>query len=141
VDTLLNLLVWGGLFFVMMRFGCGSHIFGHGGHGKGDKASGAHAGGCCGPQEGHAHGKPEPDEARSNTAIPEKYVDPVCGEAISADRGKPSVHGGQVYYFCSRECREVFEAGPHYYLKDDGDLPSLPPLRLEHPPAGGRSHV
>lgn len=32
------LLLWGGLFFVMMRYGCGAHMMGghgHGGHGHG----------------------------------------------------------------------------------------------------------
>ncbi|MFN7085227.1 MAG: YHS domain-containing protein [Burkholderiales bacterium] len=34
------LLLWGGLFFVMMRYGCGAHMMGshgHGGHGGGTK--------------------------------------------------------------------------------------------------------
>lgn len=32
MDSLLSLLLFAGLFFVMMRFGCGSHVM-HGGHG------------------------------------------------------------------------------------------------------------
>ncbi|GAB5604806.1 heavy metal-binding domain-containing protein [Sideroxyarcus sp. TK5] len=32
MDGLLSLLLFAGLFFLMMRFGCGSHV-GHGGHG------------------------------------------------------------------------------------------------------------
>ena len=30
MDTLFSVLIWGGLFFLMMRFGCGSHMFGRG---------------------------------------------------------------------------------------------------------------
>ena len=29
MSTLVYFLIWGGFFFVMMRFGCGSHIMGH----------------------------------------------------------------------------------------------------------------
>jgi len=41
LDTLKNvgwLLLWGGLFLVMMRYGCGAHVTG--GHGGGDPAAG-----------------------------------------------------------------------------------------------------
>jgi YHS domain-containing protein len=31
------LLLWGGLFFVMMRYGCGAHMMGGHGHTGGDK--------------------------------------------------------------------------------------------------------
>lgn len=34
VLSVLSLLIWGGLFFLMMRYGCGAHIMGgHGHHG------------------------------------------------------------------------------------------------------------
>lgn len=46
---------------------------------------------------------------------PEKDVDPVCVKTVTTAKAKPSVHDGQIYYFCSRECREVFEAAPHLY--------------------------
>ena len=29
MSTLVYFLIWGGFFFVMMRFGCGAHIMGH----------------------------------------------------------------------------------------------------------------
>lgn len=51
METLLALLLVGGLAFMMMRFGCGGHAGRHAAHG----ASG-HKGGCCG---GHAHKAPE----------------------------------------------------------------------------------
>ncbi len=40
MDGLLSFLLFAGLFFLMMRFGCGSHV-GHGGHGH---QHGAHTG-------------------------------------------------------------------------------------------------
>ena len=43
MPTYLYFLLWGAFFFMMMRFGCGAHIMGHGhGHrhgGKPDNAS------------------------------------------------------------------------------------------------------
>ncbi len=47
---------------------------------------------------------------------PAKDVDPVCGKTVTTDKAKPSVYAGSVYYFCSRECREIFEAAPHFYV-------------------------
>ena len=36
MPTYLYFLLWGAFFFVMMRFGCGAHIMGHGhGHRRG----------------------------------------------------------------------------------------------------------
>ena len=29
MSTLVYFLIWGGLFFAIMRFGCGAHIMGH----------------------------------------------------------------------------------------------------------------
>ena len=47
---------------------------------------------------------------------PAKDVDPVCRKTVSTDEARPSVHGGVVYYFCSSECREIFEAAPEQYV-------------------------
>ena len=60
---------------------------------------------------------------------PAKDVDPVCGKTVSTATAKPSVHEGSVYYFCSRECREVFEAAPEQYV---GPAARGPRLRLEN---------
>ncbi len=30
MNSLIYFLIWGGLFFLMMRFGCGAHVMGHG---------------------------------------------------------------------------------------------------------------
>jgi YHS domain-containing protein len=121
-SPILSLLVWGGLAFLMFRFGCGSHLFnrgqdGHAAHGRG---------GCCG--DGHErHAKT--DQAGSRvTSGPEddgsfgtaKVRDPVCGEWVTPRKGKPTVHDGRVYHLCSRECRELFEVDPSLYVAEDG---------------------
>lgn len=46
---------------------------------------------------------------------PERDIDPVCGKSIATAKSKPSVYDGLVYYFCSRQCREVFEAAPEMH--------------------------
>ena len=46
MPTYLYFLLWGAFFFVMMRFGCGAHIMGHG--------------------HGHRHGGNKPDDVSSN---------------------------------------------------------------------------
>ena len=90
IKSLLSILIWGGLFFLMMRFGCGSHVMGghghHGGHGKPDGAT-----------EGQAK-------------------DPVCGMTVDPQQATAaSVHGGKTYYFCSTSCRDKFEQAPEKY--------------------------
>lgn len=32
MEALVYFVVWGALIFLMMRFGCGAHVMGHGGH-------------------------------------------------------------------------------------------------------------
>lgn len=106
MDALLYFLFWAGLIFVMMRFGCGAHVMGHRGRGK--PAKGAEAGG----------------EAELRWIPPERDTDPVCGRTVKTDEARPSVHDGNVYYFCSRECRDAFEAAPGAYVVDpDAALP------------------
>ena len=46
MPTYLYFLLWGAFFFMMMRFGCGAHIMGHG--------------------HGHRHGGTKPDDPTSN---------------------------------------------------------------------------
>ena len=98
LENVLYFLFWAGLFVVMMRFGCGAHIMGHGHH-HGGTGSDEHG-------DGHLRWVP-PDQA----------VDPVCGMTVQTAGAKSAVHGGQVYYFCSQDCREKFEATPASYAK------------------------
>ncbi|RKF22654.1 YHS domain-containing protein [Altericroceibacterium spongiae] len=94
MNTLLYFAFWAGLFFVMMRFGCGAHVMGHGHHG--------HSGNNSGPAGGWTP--------------PTRDIDPVCGMNVETNTAKSSVYSGRVYYFCSAEHRDTFEAAPERYL-------------------------
>jgi YHS domain-containing protein len=81
------LLVWGALFFVMMRYGCGAHMMGR--HGK---------------RKNH------------NSAADRETKDPVCGMSVNPEKAAAaSVLNGNTYYFCSRSCRDKFEKAPGTY--------------------------
>ena len=91
-DALTNLgtlLLWGGLFFLMKRYGCGAHMMGgRGSHGK--------------------HG---------NTASGIDVKDPVCGMAVDAKSAAAAVVcDGNTYCFCSTACRDKFEQALAKYL-------------------------
>lgn len=78
-------LLWGGLFYLMMRYGCGAHMMGgHGGHGN------------------TAPGDDAKDPVCGMT------VDPKNAAAAA-------VRGGSTYYFCSISCRDKFEQAPEKY--------------------------
>jgi len=90
LKSLVWLLVWGGIFYVMMRYGCGAHMMGghrHGGHGDSEPAAG------------------------------DGNKDPVCGMSVEPNKAAAaSVHGGKTYYFCSTSCRDKFEQAPEKYV-------------------------
>lgn len=87
MEGLLSLLLFGGLFFLMMRFGCGAHMM-HGGHvGHGDRADTGEA----------------------------DHVDPVCGMPVDPNTGYGKMHEERLYRFCSRVCLDKFEAEPNRY--------------------------
>ncbi|MBY0271187.1 MAG: YHS domain-containing protein [Burkholderiales bacterium] len=88
LKSLAWLVVWGGLFYVMMRYGCGAHMMGHGRH----RDAGAAAGGS---------GK-----------------DPACGMMVDPEHAKAAaVRDGKTYYFCSDACRNKFEQEPAKFIK------------------------
>ncbi len=87
IKPLISILIWGGLFFFMMRFGCGAHMMGGHGH--------AH------------HGSGDTDGARK---------DPVCGMTVDRNKSTAaSVYRGKTYHFCSATCRDKFEQIPEKY--------------------------
>lgn len=101
-------LLWFGLiavfFFLMMRGGCGSHVMGHG-HGQSHD-----------DQSGQAPG--------GQPMIPTGLAtDPVCGKQVDPASAKSSVHQGSLYFFCSAEHRNLFEAEPDRYIKH-GSVPA-----------------
>ena len=93
MSTVLYLLFWAGLFFVMMRFGCGAHIMGHGHHGR------------------HSH----ENEAGDGLREPGMAVDPVCGMEVATPGAKSSLYRGKAFYFCSATCRDKFEQTPQQW--------------------------
>lgn len=97
MEALIYFVLWAVLIFFMMRLGCGAHVMGHGDHGAHDSSRSS-----------------ETDKLR--WVPPKTDTDPVCGKTVRTDSAKPSVFDGMVYYFCSRECRERFEAAPRLYL-------------------------
>jgi YHS domain-containing protein len=99
MTTTLYLLFWAALFFVLMRFGCGAHIMGHGGHGH------------HGSHEGSGDRLQEPGTA----------IDPVCGMTVATPGAKSSIYRGKAYYFCSADCRDKFEAAPQEFA---GEAPA-----------------
>jgi len=101
---LLTLLLIAGLFYFMMRFGCGAHaVHGHGGGGQG--GHGGHAG----------HGDTGGTEHPGDTA-----TDPVCGMAVAPGHGYTVTHGGRTFRLCSRACLDKFEASPDQYASVQG---------------------
>ena len=99
LQNVLYLLFAAGLFFMMMRFGCGSHVMGHG-HPHGEAGSGDGHGTGSGPQ-----------------TVADKVTDPVCGMPVQTASAKTAAYAGTVYYFCSQDCRAKFEAAPSSYAK------------------------
>ena len=96
MEGLLSLLVFAGLFFLMMRYGCGAHMA-HGGHGGHD---------------GH-------DSHSTNNEG--NHTDPVCGMDVDMKQGYGKMHDGQLYLFCSRNCLDRFEADPEKYLNQPAE--------------------
>jgi YHS domain-containing protein len=109
MEALIYFLLWAVFIFLMMRFGCGAHIMGHG-------------------QRQHDQKGPAARRGDMRWVPPETDTDPVCGKKVRTDQARASVHDGMVYYFCSRECRERFEAAPDLY---EGSGAEAQPKKLE----------
>ena len=108
MSGLLTFLLFGALFFFMMRSGCGSHA-GHGGHGG--------HGGADGPGNGPEGPVPH--------ALAESE-DPVCGMKVAGDMGYAKMYRGNSYRFCSRDCLDKFEADPDRYAATPSRPAALP---------------
>ena len=100
METLLWFAIWAALIFLMMRFGCGAHVMGHG-HGQHDM----------------------------RWTAPATDIDPVCRKTVNTDTAKSAVYAGRVYYFCSNEDRDRFEAAPQRYI---GSGANPEPTQMEH---------
>ena len=108
MEALLYFIIWAAAIFVMMRFGCGAHVMGHG------------------RNHGQTGESPKMETPELRWIPPKTDIDPVCEKVVSTNEARATVHAGNVYYFCSRECREVFEVAPELYIGDrDGKQPNL----------------
>lgn len=97
MESILWFLITGALFFIMMKFGCGTHMGGHGGHAAGREGS-----------EGAAGGVP---------AASQKAKDPVCGMEINREQAFSMIRkGDRQIYFCSERCAAKFNEEPEKYL-------------------------
>ncbi len=108
MEALLYFIIWAAAIFVMMRFGCGAHVMGHGRKHRQTEES------------------PKTETSELRWVPPETDTDPVCGKVVSTNEARATVHAGTVYYLCSRGCREAFEVAPELYVNGpDGKQPSL----------------
>lgn len=101
MEGLLWLLLYAGLFYLMMRYGCGAHMV-HGGHGGASGGGMAHGG----------HGEPA---GRGNVSA--NLRDPVCGMEVAPATGYSRAYQGREYWFCSRKCLDQFDADPARYAR------------------------
>jgi YHS domain-containing protein len=105
VNSILSIIIFSGLFYLMMRRGggCGMGHGGHGGHGSGDDGQGRHS--------NHEEG--------SGSGGSRMIKDPVCGVFVDLQISISSKHMGQNFYFCSPACKENFDKEPMKYIKKE----------------------
>ncbi len=104
MEIILSFVIWAGFIYLIMRLGNHAQAMRAGQH---RRPAGLASGIAGSPQ--------------LRWLPPEKDTDPVCQQVIATDKAKPSVYAGQVYYFCSRDCREIFEAAPDLYVGGAGN--------------------
>jgi len=83
-----SFLIFAGLFYFMMRYGCGAHMI-HGHH----------------------------DRNNNNDKEVSNHIDPVCGMKVDIEQGYGKMYDATLYRFCSRECLDKFERSPDKYLE------------------------
>jgi len=100
MESLLYFALFAGLFFLMMRFGCGAHVMHrHGRHEEHDRLGSV------------------PPVGADRWVPPATAIDPVCEMTVNTATAKSSIHDGTIYYFCSAKHREQFEANPQRYTR------------------------
>jgi YHS domain-containing protein len=103
VSSILSIIIFGGLFYLMMRKGgCGMGHRGHGGYGSGD-----------------GQGRHSNHEEGSGSGGSRMIKDPVCGVFVDLQTSISSKHMGQNFYFCSPACKENFDKEPMKYIKKE----------------------
>ena len=100
MGSLLSILLFVAVFYLMMRFGCGAHM---------------HGGGC-----GHSSDADSKRHQDLGNHSNERQIirDPVCGMQIQSERAAYSAHyGPDTYYFCSKECYRRFQERPESFAE------------------------
>lgn len=114
MEALIYFALWAAMIFAMMRLMCGAYVMGLG-----------HLG-------GRSEAELDGDSRAAGAWHPPAHLrDPVCGRRVATHDAKTSVFDGEVYFFCSRDCREVFETMAEIYV--DG-----PPPHRRRPQAAPR---
>src|SRR5688572_28816091 len=65
-------------------------------------------------------------------------IDPVCHMTVQpAESAGSHVHGGQTYFFCSKDCLQAFKSDPMKYLQKEtaGPTPQSPGSSAQESPA------
>ena len=73
----------------------------------------------------HLNGPPIALETVSNPNFKEwtMAIDPVCGMEVDERTTKDKAsHENTTYYFCSKDCKDEFQASPEDYIGDDERL-------------------
>jgi YHS domain-containing protein len=52
-------------------------------------------------------------------------IDPVCGKTISKLTPYSCIHGGAMFFFCSKECHSLFSANPTHFVVIKTPIPSI----------------
>ena len=51
------------------------------------------------------------------------FFDLVCGMGVDENTTiHQSTHKGDIYYFCSSDCKEEFDSDPQFYVDDSQNL-------------------
>jgi len=92
MEGLGSLLLFAVFIYLMMRYGCGSHMLSGRGGRRRDRDS---------------------SEKEGSTV---KHVDPVCDMEVDVEQGYGKMYKGTLYRFCSRSCLDKFDAEPERYI-------------------------
>ena len=92
MEIVAALLIFGAVFYLLMRWGCGARMV----HGL--ALSGRV--GTVGTSAGH---------------VGVEALDPVCGMTVKEADSISEEHGGRVFRFCSEDCHSRFKAHPEIY--------------------------
>jgi YHS domain-containing protein len=101
MESVVSVLLFVGFLYLMMRYGCGAHMYGGG----------------CG-HSSHRHNKSESSTGQKVSGPNEMARDPVCGMEIETARALHSAqYGSNTFYFCSNDCYRKFRERPEGFAE------------------------